>query len=185
MGEGDIISGAHILADSKIEPALYSTLKGIPALLGLAVRRAALKTFGDMINEHLHTMIFFYLTFAILIAVGVVYNSARISLSERARELASLRVLGFTRREVGTILAGELAILTFAALPLGCIVGYGLADLLVNLFDTKLYRLPLYIADSSYGYAVLMVIGATIGSAWLVLRRVAKLDLIAVLKTRE
>ncbi|MBT7761116.1 MAG: FtsX-like permease family protein, partial [Rhodospirillaceae bacterium] len=185
MGEGDVISGAHVLTDSRLEPALYSTLKGVPALLGLAVRRAALKMFSDMIKEHLHTMIFFYLTFAILIAVGVIYNSARISLSERARELASLRVLGFTRREVGTILAGELAILTFVALPLGCIAGYGLADLLVNLFDTKLYRLPLYIADSSYGYAVLMVIGATIGSAWLVLRRVAKLDLIAVMKTRE
>ncbi|MBL6953666.1 MAG: FtsX-like permease family protein [Alphaproteobacteria bacterium] len=185
MGEGDIISGAHVLTDSKIEPTLYTSLKGVPALLGLAVRRAALNVFSAMIREHLHTMIFFYLTFAALIAVGVIYNSARISLSERARELASLRVLGFTRREVGTILAGELAILTFVALPLGCIAGYGLAGLLVNLFDTKLYRLPLYIADSSYGYAVLMVIGATIGSAWLVLRRVAQLDLIAVMKTRE
>ncbi len=185
MGEGDIISGAHVLSDSRAEPALYAALKDTPALLGLAVRSAALETFSEMIRQHLHTMIFFYLAFASLIAVGVIYNSARISLSERARELASLRVLGFTRREVGTILAGELAILTLVALPLGCMAGYGLASLMVNLFDTKLYRLPLYVADSTYGYAVLMVITATIGSAWLVLRRVASLDLIAVMKTRE
>jgi putative ABC transport system permease protein len=130
-------------------------------------------------------MVFFYVVFAALIAMGVIYNSARISLSERARELASLRVLGFTNKEVGIILAGELAALTFIALPLGCIIGYGLAGLFVSLFDTKLYRIPFIVGDATYGYAVLTVIIAAAGSAWIVLRRVAGLDLIAVLKTRE
>ena len=185
MGEGDVVSGAHLLTDRSAEPALYARLKETPALLGLAVQQAGFETFRDMIEEHLGTMIFFYVAFAALIAVGVIYNSARISLSERARELASLRVLGFTRWEVGTILAGELAVLTLIALPLGCIAGYGLSALMVTLFDTKLYRVPLYIADSTYGYSVLVVIAAAVGSAAIVLRRVARLDLIAVLKTRE
>ncbi len=185
MGEGDIVSGAHVLTDSLAEPALYSALKKTPALLGLIVRQSAYKTFRDMIAEHLNTMIFFYVAFASLIAVGVVYNSARISLSERTRELASLRVMGYTRREVGTILAGELAILTLFALPLGCLVGYGMAALMVNLFDTKLYRVPFVIEPATYGYSVLVVLTAAICSSWIVLRRVADLDLVAVLKTRE
>jgi putative ABC transport system permease protein len=138
-----------------------------------------------MIDEHLYTMLFFYVSFAALIAIGVIYNSARISLSERARELASLRVLGFTQREVGTILAGELAVLTVIALPLGCLIGYGLAALFVSLFDTKLYRIPFIVASSTYGYSVLVVLIAAAASSGIVLRRVAKLDLIAVLKTRE
>ena len=106
-------------------------------------------------------------------------------LLSQSRELASLRVMGYTRREVGTILAGELAILTLLALPLGCIVGYGMAGLMVDLFDTKLYRVPFVIEPSTYGFSVLVVLAAAVGSSWAVLRRVAQLDLVAILKTRE
>jgi putative ABC transport system permease protein len=185
MGEGDLVSGVHLKRDRRAEPALFSKLKEMPALLGLTVRQSAFETFDEMIDEHLNTMVFFYVAFAALIAIGVIYNSARISLSERARELASLRVLGFTQREVGTILAGELATLTLIALPIGCLIGYGLAGLFVSLFDTKLYRIPFIVASSTYGYSVLVVVTAAVASAWIVLRRVADLDLIAVLKTRE
>lgn len=185
MGEGNLVTGAHLMRDQLAEPALFSRLKEIPALLGLTVRQSAFKTFEDMIDEHLNTMVFFYVGFAALIAIGVIYNSARISLSERGRELASLRVLGFTKGEVGVILAGELAALTLIALPIGCLIGYGLASLFVTVFDTKLYRIPLVVAPATYGYAVLVVLAAAMASSWMVLRRVARLDLIAVLKTRE
>ena len=185
MGEGDLVSGAHLKRDALPEPALFAKLKETPALLGLTVRQSAFEKFGEMIDEHLNTMVFFYVAFAALIAIGVIYNSARISLSERGRELASLRVLGFTQREVGTILAGELAALTLIALPIGCLIGYGLAGLFVSLFDTKLYRIPFVVASSTYGYSALVVLIAAAASAWIVLRRVAGLDLIAVLKTRE
>lgn len=185
MGDGDLVSGAHVLTDSMAEPALYAALKKTPALLGLTIRQSSFETFRDMIDQHLNTMVFFYVAFAALISMGVIYNSARISLSERARELASLRVLGYTRREVGTILAGELAVLTLVALPLGCVAGYGLAALMVELFDTKLYRVPFVIEPATYGHAVIVVLVAAIVSSWIVLRRVAALDLVAVLKTRE
>ncbi|MDX1483666.1 MAG: FtsX-like permease family protein [Alphaproteobacteria bacterium] len=185
MGEGDLVSGMHLKRDALAEAALFSQLKETPALLGLTVRQSAFETFDQMIDEHLNTMVFFYVTFAALIAIGVIYNSARISLSERGRELASLRVLGFTQREVGIILAGELAALTVIALPVGCLIGYGLAALFVSLFDTKLYRIPFVVASSTYGYSVLVVLAAATISSWIVLRRVAGLDLIAVLKTRE
>jgi putative ABC transport system permease protein len=185
MGEGDLVTGAHLKRDAAREPALFARLKETPVLLGLTVRDQAFRTFNDLIDENMNTMLSFYVGFASLIAIGVIYNSARIALSERGRELASLRVLGFTRREVGIILAGELAALTFLALPIGCLVGYGLASLFVTLFDSKLYRIPFVVAPATYGYSVLMVLAAAFVSSWIVLRRVARFDLIAVLKTRE
>jgi len=131
------------------------------------------------------TMVTAYVAFASVIAIGVIYNSARISLSERARELASMRVLGFTRREVAFILAGEIAILALAALPLSAVFGYLLAALMVDMFDTDLYRLPFIIHPTTYGTAALVVLAASAVSAAIVIRRVADFDLVAVLKTRE
>jgi putative ABC transport system permease protein len=185
MGEGNLISGANLLTDSAAEADLFHTLKKTPSLLGLNVRQSSYQAFRDLIRENLFTMVFFYVLFAALIAVGVVYNSARISLSERARELASLRVLGFTQREVSLILLGELAVLTFVALPIGCASGYALAALMVDLFDTELYRIPLVVLPSTYGFAACVILVAAAASAAIVLRRIASLDLVAVLKTRE
>ena len=120
-----------------------------------------------------------------LIAFGVLYNSARITLSERGRELASLRVLGFTRGEVAYILLGELAARTALAVPLGCALGYGLAAVIAAGLDTDLFRIPLVIEDGTYGVAVLVVLLSAVVSGAAVGWRVARLDLIAVLKTRE
>jgi putative ABC transport system permease protein len=185
MNEGDLVSGTNLLTDPHAETSLYRDLKETPALLGLNIQRAAYQTFRRLIEQNLFTMIFFYVLFASTIAVGVVYNSARISLSERGRELASLRVLGFTQREVGRILLGELATLTFIALPLGCVLGYALAATMVDLFDTELYRIPLVVSPPTYGYAVSVILVASAASSAVVVRRIANLDLVAVLKTRE
>ena len=123
--------------------------------------------------------------FACTLAFGVVYNSARIALSERGRELATLRVLGFGRAEVSYILLGEVALLIAAALPLGCVAGYGLAWIFTTSFETELYRVPLVVEPSTYGLSVLIGLAAAAASAFLVRRRLDRLDLIAVLKTRE
>jgi putative ABC transport system permease protein len=131
------------------------------------------------------TMTAFYVLFGSIIAVGVVYNAARISLSERGRELASLRVLGFGKGEVASILLSELAVFTLIALPLGCLLGFAVAALMVDLFSSDLFRLPLVIERSTYGYACLVVVMAAVGTGIAVARRVAELDLIEVLKTRE
>jgi putative ABC transport system permease protein len=127
----------------------------------------------------------FYVGFAGLISFGVAYSSARIGLSERGRELAGLRVLGFTRAEVSAILLGELALLGALALPLGCVLGYGLAAAMTWLFDTELFRVPLVVDPSTYGAAALVAVAAATSAALVVRRRVDRLDLIAVLKTRE
>ena len=130
-------------------------------------------------------MVTIYVALAGIIAFGVVYNGARIQLSEQGRELASLRVLGFTRGEVPWILLGEFAILTLAALPLGWLLGYGMAYSTAEGLATEMFRLPLVIERSTYAWASVVVLVASALSALIVRRRIDRLDLIEVLKTRE
>ena len=129
--------------------------------------------------------IFINLIFAGVIAFGVVYNAARVSLSERSRELASLRVLGFTRAEISLILLGELALLTTAALPVGALFGYSLSAAIVSSIDSEVYRFPLYVSRRAVAISCLGIIAAAIVSGLLVRRKLDRLDLIAVLKIRE
>ena len=130
-------------------------------------------------------MRFFNVMFACIIAFGVVYNNARVSLSERARELATLRVIGFTRNEISQILLGELAMLTAFAIPLGMALGYVFAYRMTLGLDTDVYRIPLVISGATYAFAATVVILATIVSGLSVRRQLNQLDLVAVLKTKE
>ena len=183
--EGPTVSGAHILADPNASAALHRQMKDLPRVAGVTLRESAVKAFHDTIGDTMNFIVGFYILFAGLLTFGVVYNSARISLSERGRELASLRVLGFTRFEISYILLGELAALTFIALPFGCGLGYGLCWFLSNAFETELYRIPLHVERATFGYAAGVVLIAVVVSGLIVRRRIDALDLIAVLKTRE
>jgi putative ABC transport system permease protein len=136
-------------------------------------------------QENLFITIFFNIGFAAIIALGVLYNAARISLSERARELASMRVLGFTKGEVAYILLGEMAIVTLVALPVGCLLGYGLAWAWTVSLDTDLYRVPLVVSPRTYGGAVVTVLASAALSGLAVSRRLGRLDMVKALKTRE
>ena len=133
----------------------------------------------------MHSIRLLFALFAGALGFGVAYNSARIALSERGRELATLRVLGFTRGESSYILLAEVAILIVAALLPGCLAGRGLTILIAELLDTELFRIPVTIEPSTYGLAVLLTLAATAASAALVRRRIDRLDLIRILKTRE
>jgi putative ABC transport system permease protein len=183
--EGATVSGAHILSDPNASAALHRQMKDLPQVAGVTLRDTAVKAFHDTIGDTMNFIVGFYVLFAGLLTFGVVYNSARISLSERGRELASLRVLGFTRFEISYILLGELAALTFIALPLGCALGYGLCWFLSAAFETELYRIPLHVERATFGYAAGVVLIAAAISGLIVRRRIDALDLIAVLKTRE
>ncbi|WP_237056901.1 ABC transporter permease [Microbulbifer sediminum] len=185
LREDTAINGTYLLVDPQKTDALYRELKNTPLVAGVSLQEEAQNAFYETLQDSLGTFVFFNTLFAGLIAVGVVYNNARISLSERGRELASLRVLGLTRGEISYILLAELAFLTLLALPLGAMLGYLLAATLVKSFDTELFRIPLVISPSTYGYAALVVLLAAIGSGLLVRRRIDTLDLVAVLKTRE
>ncbi|MGN6377276.1 MAG: ABC transporter permease [Sphingomonas sp.] len=178
--------GAALL---KIDPAarvvILKRLEGMPVVLGVTERAAALARFAALIRQNILTMIGFYITFAAAIAVGVVYNSARILFSERAHELATLRVLGYQQREVAIVLLGEIALLVALAIPVGCLVGYGMAHLILAMFSSDLFRLPYAARRASYGYAGLVIAAATLGTAMVVARRVMTLDMVRVLKARD
>jgi putative ABC transport system permease protein len=185
LQEGPVISGAYLRIDPDRTEELYARLKETPAVGAVMLQREVLRSFYEMWEQNIATITLFNMLFAGMIAFGVIYNSARIALSERGRELASLRVLGMTRGEVTYILLGELALLTVIALPIGCVLGYGLAWLMVIGFESDLYRLPLIIGRQTYGLAALTAIAAAVVSGVVVGRRVRHLDLVAVLKTRE
>ena len=185
LGEPGRISGVRVKLDPTQQDAFYSAMKNTPGVAGVAIKSTTLTAFRDTMAENILLMTFFNVLFAGVIAVGVVYNSARISLSERARELASLRVMGFTLGEVSYILLGELALLTLVALPLGCALGYGLAAVWTVSLDTDLYRIPLLVSRETYGFATLVVVLAGVVSAVVVFRHIKGLNLVAALKTRE
>jgi putative ABC transport system permease protein len=149
------------------------------------VRENSIRQFNEMMEE---TILFFSFITALLgafIAFGVVYNSARIALSERGRELASLRVLGFTRAEVGYILLGEIGLLTLVAIPLGFAFGIALSAYLAAAFASDLYRVALVVEPRTYALAAGVVIASFAASSLLIWRKVSRLDLVEVLKTRE
>ncbi|MDH3701305.1 MAG: ABC transporter permease [Alphaproteobacteria bacterium] len=185
LRERPSVNYVNLLVDSAQLPALFADLKDLPRIASVNVRRAAVDTFHETLAETILIYISFFTAFACTLAFGVVYNSARIALSERGRELATLRVLGFGRTEISYILLGEIAFLIAAALPLGCLAGYGLAWVFTSNFETELYRVPLFVEPATYGKAMVIGLAAAAASALLVRRRLDRLDLIAVLKTRE
>lgn len=178
--------GAALL---KIDPAAHdrilTQLKDMPVVLGVTERDAALEKFEQMIDDNLFTMLGFYISFASAIAVGVVYNSARILFSERAHELATLRVLGYHRSEVGIVLLGELALLVVLSVPFGCIIGYWMAQLMTAMFSSDLFRLPFAPSRASYGWSIVIVLAAASATALVVARRVLRLDMVRVLKAHD
>jgi len=185
MQEGDVTTGALMIIDQAQEAKLSTTLKGIPTVAGTGFKRAVLKRFREVMAANMGLSIFINLVFAGVIAFGVVYNAARVSLSERSRELASLRVLGFTRAEISLILMGELALLTLVSLPVGAFLGYSLAAVIVGSIDSEVYRFPLYVSRQAVAWAFLGIIGAALISGLIVRRMLDALDLVAVLKIRE
>lgn len=179
------VTQANVLVDPARREDLFAVAKSTPALSGVVEMAAVRQGFTDTIAQNAGMTTLINSIMAALIAVGVVYNAARIQLSERARELASLRILGFTKGEVSYILLGELALLTLIAIPLGLGMGYGLAAVMVAGFENDLYAIPLEVARGTYLRAAWIVALASVVSAAVVWRRIGRMDLVSVMKTRE
>ncbi len=185
MREDGTITGANLLIDAAEQHALSQRLKQTPEVAGVAFKAAVVENFRRTLAQNMNLMITTTVVFSIIIAFGVVYNAARVSLSERSRELASLRVLGFSRAEISLILLEELALLTLIALPIGALLGYGLAAAMVTTVESEVYRFPLIVTWGSVARSALVVVGASLMSGLAVRRRLDKLDLVGVLKIRE
>ena len=185
LGEPDTYSGANLAIDPALAPELYTVLKGMPQAVAVDLRRGVLaryRAMGDAATSFIRTIL---VLFAVIIAFGVVYNTARITVSERARELATLRVLGFTRAEVSAVLLGEIAMLAAPAIPLGFALGFGLTGLVVSAITGSRMHVPLLVSPSTYAFALVVFMAASLVSALVARRRLDRMDLITVLKARE
>ena len=185
LKESQVASGAFLKVDANRMNQLFAELELRPGVGSVMIKDAVLNSFRDTVAENILVMRSFIIFFAAVIAIGVVYNSARISLSERSRDLATMRVIGFTRNEVSMVLLGEITLFTLIAIPLGWVIGYGLAGMMASGLDTDNYRIPLVISRNTYALATVVVIAATFFSGLVVQRRIFHLDLVGVLKTRE
>lgn len=185
MREAPVVTSVNVSLDAAMLDPLYRAIKGMPTVSGIALQRVSLAKFRETLALTVTTMASIYTVLAAIIAFGVVYNSARISLSERARELASLRVLGFTRGEVLGILLLELVFLTLLAQPPGWAIGYGLAWIMRRNLAGEVMRVPMVVENLTYASASFIVLVAASFSALVVRQRVNRMDLIAVLKTRD
>jgi putative ABC transport system permease protein len=185
MREGSTISGAHIAAEQSSTHSIYKKLKEMPRVAGVIVRLNSIKNFYDTMADTILLFTYINTLLAATIAFGVVYNSARIALSERSRELASLRVMGFTRAEISYILIGELAVLTLVAIPIGFLIGRALCSMVSKSIESDLYRIPLIIDASTYSFATTVILLSATVSAVIIRRKLDHLDLVATLKTRE
>jgi len=179
------VSGAYLSVDAAASDALIEDLRATPGITGVTDRAAALRSFDKLLDESLAIMRVVQSIFAIIIAMSIVYITARIALDERKRELASLRVLGFTRSQVTRMLLGELGVLTMAAVPIGLAIGWVLAWGVSNAYANELYRMPLTVHRSTYTFAVVVLLASTAAAAFFVRRRIHGLDLLTALKTRE
>lgn len=185
LGEGERHSGAFLSVDSRRLTDLYAALKQMPTPAAITVKAAAIQNFNDTIAANLRPMRVINALFAFIIAFGVIYNCALVTLSERSRDLATLRVMGFTRREVSRVLLGELAIITLAAIPIGLPLGYGFCHLATLALDTETHRFPLVVERATFAYAATVILIAAMISSLIVRRMLDRLDLLAVLKAKE
>ncbi len=185
LKEGDTVNGAYLALDHKRWDEFMRSLKDTPRAAVVMVKQDQLSAFRETTGKSIGILRKLYFVLATIVAFGVVYNSARIALSERSRELATLRVVGFSLAEVRGVLVGELAILVLLALPFGLLFGRGLALFIMSSFSTETVRLPIVINSSTYSVAILVVLTAAGLSFALVSRMIAKLDMVGVLKARD
>lgn len=185
LGEGDLVNGASFTVDPRRRDQFLHALKGVPRVGWVAIKSSLRRNFEETTAASINLIQTMYLSFATVVAFGVVYNNARISLAERSRELATLRVIGFSQREVAAVLITELAILALFAVPCGLLLGTGFATAIVTQVNTETVRLPLVLTAHNYAFAVLVVTIASTISGLLVLRRLKQLNLVGALRAPE
>jgi putative ABC transport system permease protein len=185
LSEDDRVTEVRLLVDPARADALWDTLAGRPKVAGTSTRTAILAVFDDLVAGLLTVSAAILAGFGVLITIGVVYNSARIGFHERSRELASLRILGFTRGEVGTLLLAEFALMTAVAIPIGLAAAQGLVTLILTSRANESFDLPSRVSPFTFALAALTVAAAAAASALAVRRRIDSLDLVAILKARD
>ncbi|WP_377506452.1 ABC transporter permease [Octadecabacter sp. R77987] len=185
LREPNRVSGAYLSIDAAYATDIYTALQDMPRVAGVSLKAQAETAFQTLMNTGAGAIRYVMGAIAFVITFGIVYNAARIAYAERSRDLASLRVIGFTKGEAAFVLLGELAIVTLVALPVGGALGYYLSFGIAAGFSSELYQIPAIFDPASYGFAATVVLGAAVASGWLVKRDIDRAELVSALKTRE
>ncbi|MFN7756349.1 MAG: ABC transporter permease, partial [Betaproteobacteria bacterium] len=185
LGDGDLSNGFALKTEAGREAAALEATRQMPRVIGAFSKASLMRNMQEISARNIRIMSTVLTVFAAVIAVGVVYNNARIALAERSWELASLRVLGFSRAEVSGLLLGEMALTLALAVPLGWLLGWGLVHEVVQLLRSDQFHFPVVILPRTYAWAALAVLLSAAVSALVVRRRIDRLDMVAALKTRE
>jgi len=185
LGEQNRVSGAYLRVDGERQKQISNYLKNMPAVAGVTMKASSREALEKMMDEGSGAIRYVMAAIAAIITFGIVYNTTRIAFAESARDLASLRVIGFTRGEAAFVLLGEIGLITLAALPVGAVMGYYLSFVISDAFSTEIYQLPNVFAPEGYGAAALAVLLASLVSGWFVKRDVDRLELVSALKTKE
>ena len=185
LAEPGRISGARLRVDPARAEEIWRLLKDRPTVAGVSVAKDARASLQKLMDQGAGSARYIMGAVAFVITFGIIYNAARIAFTERARDLASLRVIGFSKGEAAFILLGELAVIVLAALPVGSLAGYGLTFAIAAGFSSELYQIPAAFDPFSHGFAASFVLGAALVSGWMVKRDLDRTDLIAVLKSRD
>jgi putative ABC transport system permease protein len=185
LREPNRVTGAFLTIDQNRAQEIYTKLKDMPTVAGVSLKSQAEGALQKQMDTGAGAIRYVMGAITFLITFGIVYNAARIAYAERSRDLASLRVIGFTKGEAAFVLLGELAIVTLIALPVGSVLGYYMSFGIAAGFSSELYQIPAVFDPASYGFAALVVIGAAVASGWLVKRDIDRAELVSALKTRE
>jgi putative ABC transport system permease protein len=185
MGDAGAINTVLLAVDPLEHEAVERRLKSIPLVASVSSPHDLKKAFNEQSAAMMSLFTFIITIFAAIIAIGVIYNNARVALSQRTRDLASMRVLGFTQREIAAVLFGEQTIQVVIAIPIGLWLGNWLSNAMMSQVDPEMYRFTIMISTRTYLYAVAVTLLAAIASAFILRRKIQRLDLIGVLKTRE
>jgi putative ABC transport system permease protein len=185
VGEGDTFNFVRVRLDAARDAEFFEAVRQTPRIAAAGDKRRMVAHFRATSQHNLLMFAAILSTFAACIAIGVVYNSARISLAEQSWELATLRVMGFTRAEVSATLLGQLAAQMAIALPLGWWLGHALAGFILRLMQSEEFRIPLVVNTGTYTLASLIMLGSGLVTSLIVRRQIDRLDLIGVLKTRD
>ena len=179
------VSGAHLTLDPAYYRAFNARIKEMPAIAGASFLALAERQMRRSFDEGVGVMNFIYSAFAAVMAGGVAFSAARITFAEQERDLATLRVLGFTRLEVSYVLVGELMALAFLSLPVGLLGGTMLAMWLMAMFETDMYAFPFVFSPSGYAFAIWFTLACVLIAALVVRGGVDRLNLVGVLKARD
>ena len=185
LREPNRVSGAYLSIDKARATQIYKALQDMPTVAGVSMKAQAEAALQKQMDTGAGAIRYVMGAIAFIITAGIVYNAARIAYAERIRDLASLRVIGFSRAEAAFVLLGELAVVTLLALPIGGLMGYYLSFGIAAGFSSELYQIPAIFDPASYGFAAVVVIGAAVASGWLVKRDIDRVELVSALKTRE